>query len=189
MGIPSFVVFNVSVHVCFCCLCACVCVHVCMCVCTCVCTFVHVCVYVCVYVCAYLPVHLSVSPWGAWAREIWQIMWYVVSGCDHVHSVSTLCVSTLFCVWVRGILSHLVTDFTCKLTVCVCACVCVCVRQALWVSTVLLQHGPGHLSRDEAEDPDGPVPVSHPRVGRGVRGRWGRKLVRDWLGKSWDKGV
>lgn len=44
-------------------------------------------------------------------------------------------------------------------------------RQAVWLPSVLLQHGPGHLSWDEAQDQDGPVRVPLPGVGRGVAGR------------------
>lgn len=36
------------------------------------------------------------SPRSAWAREIWQIMWHVVSGRNHVHSVSIMCVCNWF---------------------------------------------------------------------------------------------
>ena len=164
----------VCVHMCVF-VCVHVCVFVCVCVCTCVC--VRVCLSFCPSVCQPLRclgqrnmtnhVICGLWVWSCTLCEYSMSLHYSASG------------------W--GESCHIYSQ-TYKLTVCVCACVCarmcvyvpmcVCVFQALWVSTILLQHGPGHLSRDEAEDPDGPVPVSHPGVGRGVRGRWGdRKSV------------
>lgn len=50
---------------------------------------------------------------------------------------------------------------------------CLFVLQTLWISPVLLQHRPGHLSRYETEDQTGPVWVSQPWVGWRF---WGRSV-------------
>lgn len=62
----------------------CVCLHIDL-LCECVLHFPHHCVAFSVSICAF-------STRSAWTREIWQIMWHVVSGRNHVHSVSIMCV-------------------------------------------------------------------------------------------------
>lgn len=46
--------------------------------------------------CACVYVSPLISSWGFGSGEVWQIMWHVVSGCHHVHPVSTVCS------WVRA---------------------------------------------------------------------------------------
>ena len=50
-----------------------------------------------VYTCVWLFLHLACSSRGAGAREIWQVLWYVVAGSHHVHPVSTCIFHSVRC--------------------------------------------------------------------------------------------